>query len=67
MGYFVGMVLATTLLADGEETKAELALASVEEVYGRVRKEYEQHRDYYYGCVKRFEDEVFWRNVYHVQ
>ena len=63
MGYYVGMVLAR--LTSNDNLKAE-ASAEIEEMYRKVRTEYEQKRAYYYGLVKRFQGEEFWNIVNHI-
>ena len=58
MGYYIGMVLGG--LARGEEGDIN---SQVEEMYRRVRDEYQRHRAYYYGLVERFRDECFWNTI----
>jgi flavin-dependent dehydrogenase len=64
MGYYTGMVLARLVRGDHQEIDAN---TQVEEIYRRIRKEYEEHRTYYYGLVKRFHDEEFWNTVNRIQ
>jgi 2-polyprenyl-6-methoxyphenol hydroxylase-like FAD-dependent oxidoreductase len=64
MGYYIGMVLAGLVRGDRQED----VNSRVGDMYRRVREEYEQHRTYYYGLVKRFHDESFWNTVVnHIQ
>ena len=51
MGYYVGMVLAVLVRSDHQEGDVN---SQVEEMYRRVREEYERRRAYYYGLVERF-------------
>ena len=58
MGYYIGMVLGG--LARGDHWEGDIN-SQVEEMYRRVREEYQRHRAYYYGLVER--DERFWNTI----
>ena len=60
MGYYIGMVLAVLVRGDHPEGEVN---SQVEEMYRRVREEYERRRAYYYGLVERFRDEFFWNTI----
>ena len=56
MRYYIGMVLVGLVQGDHQEGDVN---SQVEEMYRRVREEYDRHRAYYYELVERFRDECF--------
>ena len=66
MGYCVGMLLGTHLLkrgADGEYLYNGED-TGLEQIYHRIREEYNVHRAFYYSLGKtRFPNEQFWQSV----
>jgi len=66
MGYCIGMLLGTHLLkrgADGEYLYNGED-TGLEQIYHRIREEYNMHRAYYYSLGKtRFPNEQFWQSV----
>lgn len=60
MGFYVGMILAEHLEGDFAAPGLE---DKVDNMYHGIREDYERHRRYYYGAVKRFKEENFWKDV----
>ena len=60
MRYYIGMVLAGLVQGNHQENDVN---SQVEEMYGRVREEYDRYRAYYYELVERFCDECFWNTI----
>lgn len=60
MGYCIGSVLAARIRRKTEDSVE----SGIEEVYRRVREEYQHNRAYYYSLAKRrFKGESFWDNA----
>jgi len=67
MGCYVGMAFARLLKDQQEGLEESSACAraqdAIEGMFKSVWEQYERNRQYYYGLVKRFEDEGFWRTA----
>jgi len=65
MGCYVGTALARLLKDQQEGLEESSACAraegAIEGMFKSIWEQYERNRQYYYGLVKRFEDEEFWK------
>ncbi|KAH9476373.1 Putative FAD-dependent oxidoreductase LodB [Psilocybe cubensis] len=60
MGTYIGLQLAQRLSKEITDDEFDRNLG---ETYAQVQAEYEKNRTYYYSIVKRFSEEMFWKNV----